>query len=223
MLGEQRQCGRFSAAVSDGMPEIILIGAGSQAKAIIAAAQQCGVAVRAVYEDDRTRWGQSLLGVPITGPVSEAPSARLPAVLGYDDPRVRKAIANTLNVNWTTVIHPSAFLNESASVGAGTVILEGVMLQPSVVGGRHVLISANASLSHDCVVEDYVQVSAGVDLAGGVKVGEGACLGIGAVVIPNVHVGSWTTIEPRAPVVRNAPDHSEVARLPAKPVEETAP
>ncbi len=64
------------------MREIILIGAGRQAKAVIAAAEQAGFKVRAVYDDDQSRWGQSLRGVPIVGPLSQAEQAALPAVLG---------------------------------------------------------------------------------------------------------------------------------------------
>jgi sugar O-acyltransferase (sialic acid O-acetyltransferase NeuD family) len=205
------------------MSEIILIGACGHAKAIIAAARQCGISVRAIYDDEPTHWGQSLLEVPIVGPVADAPSAQRPAVLAYDDPRKRKSIAATLDVPWTTVIHPSAFLNESASVGAGTVILEGVILQPSVIVGRHVLIAANATLSHDCVVEDGVLLSEGVDLAGGVHVAEGTVFGVGAVVIPNVHVGAWTTVGPRAAVIHDVPDHSRLEGVPARSVDLDSP
>jgi sugar O-acyltransferase (sialic acid O-acetyltransferase NeuD family) len=205
------------------MVEIILIGAGCHAKAIIAAARQCGTVVRAIYDDDRSRWGQSLLDVPITGPVADAPSAHRPAVLGYDDPHKRKAITSSLDVSWTNVIHPSAFLNESASVGTGTVILEGAILQPSVIVGRHVLIAANATLSHDCIVEDGVQLSEGVDLAGGVRVAEGTLVGVGAVVTPNVHIGAWTIIGPRSAVIRDAPGNSHLQGVPATCVDNNSP
>jgi sugar O-acyltransferase (sialic acid O-acetyltransferase NeuD family) len=200
---------------SAGMPEIILIGVGLSAKAIITAAQQAGNPIRAIYDDDPSRAGQSLMGVPVAGLIAEAAKAGLPAVLGFDDTHQRKAAAERLNLAWVTVIHPKAFLNPSATVGPGTVILEGVIVQPSVVIGRHAILEANATIAHDCVVEDYVHIGPGVDLAGNVRVAQGASLDVGAVVIPNMRVGQWATVGPRAAVIHDVPDNIRVHGVPA--------
>ncbi|HEY1602679.1 MAG TPA: NeuD/PglB/VioB family sugar acetyltransferase [Pirellulales bacterium] len=202
------------------MAELIIIGAGSQAKAIISAARQAGMTVRAIYDDDCARCGQTVLGVPITGPLTQAVGALVPAVMCIDDAQQRKAIAEQLDISWGTVIHPNAFLHPSATVGPGTVILEGVVIQPSVTIGKHVLVAANATVAHDCVVENFAHIGPGVDLAGAVRIGEGAIISVGAVVIPNMRVGAWTTVGPRAAVICDLPDHIHAAGLPAKPVDE---
>ena len=102
-------------------------------------------------------------------------------------------------------------------------MLQGAVVQPSVVIGRHVLLAANVTVAHDCVVNDYACLSTGVDLAGTVHIGEGACLRVGAVVIPNVHVGAWAIVGPRSAVTRDVPDNLHVAGLPAKPVVDGPP
>ena len=202
------------------MQEIILIGAGTQVKVLVSAARQAGMTVRAIYDDDPACWRQSILGVEIRGPVSEARSTGLPAVLAYDDRKLCKAMAETLDLSWATLIHPQAFVNPSATVGPGSVILEGAILQPSVIIGRHVLIAANATVAHDCTVGNYAHLWPGVDLAGGVHVGEGAFLCVGAIVIPNVRVGAWARVGPRAAVIRDVPDNVAVRGTPAKPVDD---
>jgi acetyltransferase EpsM len=202
------------------MSEIILIGVGDQVKVIIAAAQLSGAVVRAIYDDDASRWGKTLFGVPIIGPVSQAESAGLPAVLGFDDPHERKAHANRLDLRWVTVIHPRAFFDQSAEIGPGTVVLEGVVVQADAVIRRHVVVSANVTISHDSFVHDYAHLRPGVVLAGTVEIGEGACLEIGALVIPNVRVGAWTRIGPRAVVIRDVPDNAHLAGLPAEPIDD---
>ncbi len=199
------------------MSEITLVGAGEQAKAIIAAARKCGLVVRAVYDDEQARWGELLLGVPITGPTSAAHKAGLPVVMGFDDPRERLTFAEQFDLPWQTIVDPTAFLNPSATVGPGTVVLAGAVIQPSVSIGRHVLVAANATVSHDCMVEDYVQIGTGVDLAGGIRIATGARFDVGAVVIPNVYVGAWATIGPRAVVTRDVPDAFHVQGIPARP------
>ncbi len=205
------------------MRDIILIGAGREAKAVIVAAEQAGFKVCAVYDDDPSRWGKSLRGVPIVGPLAQAEQAALPAVLGVDHSHQRKEIVERLDVTWETIVHPYASLNPSAVVGPGTVILEGAVVQASVTIGRHVIIAANVAVSHDCVIDDFACLGPGVDLARCVHVAEGACCNVGAVVTPNIRVGAWSTVGPRAGVIRDVPDHVSVAGLPAKSIDDDEP
>ena len=201
------------------MPEIILIGAGDQAKVIIAAAKLGGTVVRAIYDDDALRWGETVAGVPILGPLSKAESAGLPAVMGFDDPHLRKAAAERLELRWVPVVHPRAYLEQSVEVGPGTVVLEGVVVQADAVLRRHVMVSANVTISHDSFVDDFAQLWPGVVLAGTVNIGEGACLEMGALVIPNTHVGAWASIGPRAVVIHDVPDNAHMAGMPARPID----
>ena len=190
------------------MQEIVLVGAGDHAKAIIATARKCDLTVRAIYSDDPSSWGQTLAGVPITGPVSRAESAGLPGVISCDDPRKREEIAGNVPLRWVTLVHPSVILSPSTRIGLGTILFEGVVVQAGVAIGSHVVAEANATISHDCVVEDFAHLGPGVDLAGNVHVGKGANLAIGAVVIPNVRVGAWSMIEPQAVVIRDVADRA---------------
>ena len=41
---------------------------------------------------------------------------------------------------------------------------------------------------------------------------------VGAVTIPNVRIGKWSTIGPRATVIRNVPDNVKLTGIPAQPV-----
>jgi serine acetyltransferase len=80
-----------------------------------------------------------------------------------------------------------------------------------------VLIGANVTVSHDCVIQDFVCLGPGVDLAGTVCVGEGACFQVGSLVMPNIRIGKWTTIGPRSAVIRDVPDRVAVDGTPARP------
>jgi sugar O-acyltransferase (sialic acid O-acetyltransferase NeuD family) len=205
------------------MSDIILIGLGRQTKSIITAARLSGLRVRAIYDNNAAQWGQLVAGVPVVGSLALASSSRLPAVLGFDEPRLRKDSAQQLDVRWISVIHPRAFLDPSAKVGAGTIVFEGVVAQADVDLRQHVVVSANVTISHDSVVEDFVQLSPGVVLAGTVRIGQGARLEPGALVIPNIHVGAWATVGPRAVVIHDVPEKAHVEGMPATTVEEAEP
>jgi UDP-3-O-[3-hydroxymyristoyl] glucosamine N-acyltransferase len=117
---------------------------------------------------------------------------------------------------YTSVIHPRAVAPPSSSVGAGSVLLAGVVLTADVTVGRHVAVMPNAVLAHDVVVEDYVSVGASVTLAGSVRVRAGAHLGQSCAVREGLTVGAWSMIGMGAAVIRGIGDSEVWAGVPAQ-------
>ena len=77
------------------------------------------------------------------GPLSQASSAGLAAVLAFDHPLERRAIAEQLDLcPGLPSIHPSAFINPSVRIGLGCVIMEARCDSAGAVLGRHVVIPA---------------------------------------------------------------------------------
>ena len=100
---------------------------------------------------------------------------------------IRKRLAEKFNsVNFATAIHPSAIISPKSSVGVGSVVMQGGIIQSSAAVGRHCIINTAASVDHDCVVEDFVHISPHATLCGNVFVGEGSQVGAGAVVMRDV-------------------------------------
>lgn len=58
-------------------------------------------------------------------------------------------------------IHPKSFVDESATVGEGTVVYPGAYIGPRVKVGRNCIIYANASIYDDCQIGDRVIVHSG--------------------------------------------------------------
>lgn len=209
---------------------VIVIGAGGHGKVVVATLQSAGVRVVEIWDDDRRRWGGTVLGVRIHGPV-ENRAARAEgnaAVIAIGDNRVRRRLASRLEplwtrVVWTSVVHPSAIVHPSASVGAGTVVFAGAVIQPDVVIGRHAILNTGATVDHDCRLGDFVHLAPGTRLAGDVEVAEGALVGIGATVIPGRKIGAWSLVGAGATVVRNVPPETVVMGVPASPRKVSGP
>lgn len=60
---------------------------------------------------------------------------------------------------------------ESAERGAGTVIMDGAVVNPFARLGKDCIVNTCASVDHGCMVEDYVHVTVGAYLCGTVSVG----------------------------------------------------
>ncbi len=199
--------------------KLVVVGAGGHGKVVLATALDAGVEVVSVLDDDRTKWGSSLLGAPVVGPVSEYArflNESVYFVLAIGENRLRQRLALVLDgLRWTTLIHPRAYVHPTAILGEGTVVFGGAVVQPFAEIGRHVIVNTGTVVEHDCRVGDWAHLASGVRLAGGVEIGEGAFLGAGAVVIPGKRVGKWSVVGAGGVVVRDIPNFSVAYGVPA--------
>ncbi|MGQ9574466.1 MAG: acetyltransferase [Thermoguttaceae bacterium] len=195
---------------------VYVIGAGGHGKVVVRLLEDLGHRVAAVFDDDPSRWGELLGGVSVIGPVARlAEHPSLPAVIAVGDNAARRRIAQRWPLEWITAVHPRAFVDRTARLGPGTVVLAGAVIQPDARIGQHVIVNTAASIDHDCLIGDYAHVAPGVHLAGGVTIEEGVLMGIGSVAIPGVTIGSGTTVGAGAAVVGNLPQRVVAVGVPA--------
>jgi sugar O-acyltransferase (sialic acid O-acetyltransferase NeuD family) len=115
------------------------------------------------------------------------------------------------------LIHPRAWVAETASVGAGSQILGMASVSESVSIGSHCIINTSAVVDHDCSIGDGVHIMPGATLAGCVVVEEFASIGSGAVVLPRVRIGRSAIVGAGAVVTRDVAPNETVIGVPARP------
>jgi UDP-perosamine 4-acetyltransferase len=197
-----------------------VVGAGGHGKVVLSLLQACGLAVEAVLDDASFRWGETLLGVPVTGPTE--------LLLGFDEPRAVLAVGGNAcrlslarrfsRVHWETAIHPRAWVHESVRIGPGTVVFAGAILQPGTEIGAHCIVNTGALADHDCRIGEGVHLAPGTCLAGGVTLGKGVFFGVRSAAIPGVSVGDWTVVGAGGVVVRDLPERVVAVGVPARPL-----
>lgn len=196
---------------------IVVVGGGGHAKVVIAALQTAGTPVARVLDDNSAKWGSDLMGVPVDGPISaEGDQDGSNAILAIGDNKTRSRLAEGLSLDWVTVVHPTAWVHPSASLGVGTLICAGAVIQPDVRIGDHTIINTGATVDHDCEVGNFVHLGPGAVLAGGVRLGHGALVGLGAGVIPGVIVGDWARVGAGAAVTGDVPPGATAVGVPAR-------
>lgn len=193
-----------------------LLGASGHAKVIIDSLIASGVSVVGLFDDNLDV--KSLLDYPVLGSFDAAVLGNDSLIIsvGFND--VRKRIAESLpsDISYGLAVHPSAVVSKYASVGVGTVVMQGTIIQSSATVGKHCIINTAASVDHDCIIEDFVHISPNATLCGSVTVGEGSQVGAGAVVIPGITIGRWSLIAAGAVVMKNVPDNVLVLGNPAR-------
>jgi len=93
-----------------------------------------------------------------------------------------------------TLIHPSAVLSSSVTVGEGSVVMAGAVINADVDIGKCCIINSSCVIEHDNVIGDFAHISPLVACAGDVTVGEYTHIGIGSCIIQGVNIGSDSII-----------------------------
>ena len=197
---------------------LFIVGAGGHAKVVLATALEAGFKVVGFLDEDSSKWGSELLGVPILGPLSLLrKSEGYRAVLAIGDNEARRRIDQEIKgVRWVTLVHPGAYVHPSVALGEGTVVFAGALVQPMARVGRHVIINTGVIVEHDCEIGDYSHLAPGVRLAGGVKVGTRCLLGVGAVAVPLAKIGDGSIVGAGSVVVKDIPPRSLAYGVPAR-------
>jgi sugar O-acyltransferase (sialic acid O-acetyltransferase NeuD family) len=207
-------------------PTLLLVAASGLARETLEAVRASqSHRVVGVLDDEASRWGTTVAGIPVLGPVegvADQPETLVVLCTGSGVTRHRLAARlDGLGVapdRYATVVHPHAVVAASARVGTGSILLAGCVLTADVTLGRHAVVMPNAVLTHDDQLGDYVTICSGAVLNGGVHVGAGAYLGAGCLVREQVRVGAAATVGMGAVVLRDVPSGEVWAGNPAGPL-----
>ena len=202
------------------MNDLIIIGASGQGKVIADIAEKLGYSKIAFLDDNNeiTECGK----FNVIGNCSDAkkyPSADFVVAIG--NANIRRKIQNNLDhigLNVVSLIHPSAVIATDATIGKGTVVMAGVVVNPNVKIGKGCIINTCSSVDHDCIIEDFAHISVGAHIAGTVIIGENTWIGAGATVSNNVDVVSDCLIGAGAVVVKNISEPGTYIGVPAKKI-----
>ena len=139
--------------------------------------------------------------------------------VGFGDCRMRHELTTWLQTRGFSLpvaVHPRATVADDVTIGPGTVIAAGAVVNPVTRIGSSVIINTSASVDHECVIGDAAHIGPGAHLAGRVVVGQAAQIGIGATVIDRIHIGSGAIVGAGAVVVKDIPDHVVAYGVPAR-------
>lgn len=205
--------------------KIRLYGAGGHSQVIKDVAECIGYDIVEIFDDypnNNIHWNPDLVKTSLLSQ-SKFPHKGAPFIIAIGDNKTRALLSQKIKSVFETVVHPSATVSKSSTIGAGTVVYAGVIIQPNTVIGKHVIVNTSASIDHDNCIGDFVHIAPKVALTGHVEVGEGSFVGAGSVVIPKIKIGKWCTIGAGTVVIKDVPDYAVVVGNPGKIIKYNKP
>jgi sugar O-acyltransferase (sialic acid O-acetyltransferase NeuD family) len=210
------------------MQKLLIYGAGGHAKVIVDTVHISGkFEIAGLIDDNADKVGENLLGEEVIGTFSDLVrlySEDTGLILGIGENRARFHVWERLQkagvkCKYVTAIHPSAIIGEEVTLGEGTVVMAGAVINACSDMGRHSIVNTASSIDHDCRIGDFVHIAPGAVLCGGVCVGELSLVGVGAKVLPGVNIGREVVVGAGAVVTRDVADSTCIVGVPARPVQ----
>lgn len=133
--------------------------------------------------------------------------------------KVRKDVVmrfKSKGAKFVSVIHPSAIITESSSIGEGVIVYPFAMVSDNTCIGDYCIINMYSSVTHDVVLGKYCTISGHCDITGKCKLGDSVFMGTTSHVVPGSVIGNDVFICAGSTVMTNVRDGLRVIGNPAK-------
>jgi UDP-perosamine 4-acetyltransferase len=188
------------------------------------AGQMADIELVGLIDDYPENAGRTLRGLTVLGSGDNLASLRAEqniesVLLGFGESRGRAEIvrrALEAGYKLPALVHASAEICPSASIGAGAQVLAHAYVGPDAAVGRGSLVNTGAILEHDVSLADGVVVSPAATICGRVRICSEASVGAGATILPDVVVGEGAIVGAGALVREDVASRALVAGVPAR-------
>ena len=204
---------------------LCILGAGGHGKVVLEIARLSGTYNDIVFFDDDITV-KSCLDAPVVGMSQDFFNMSVNGndffvAIGNSQLRVDTMKKLGPMAHLPVLVHPAATISSSACIEAGTVVMAGAIINPSVSIGEGCIINSNAVIEHDCTIGSFSHVSVAAALAGSVHIGDFCFIGAGSTVINNVEICSSCTIGAGAVVTKDITESGIYVGVPAKIIKPT--
>lgn len=194
--------------------KLTIIGASGHGRVVADIAKLNGYDEIEFLDDNEsiTRCGK----YPVVGNSAKAKEINNDLFIGIGNAAIRKRLMEQFEgKSFPILIHPNAVIADDVTIGRGTVVMAGVVINSGSTIGKGVIVNTCSSIDHDCNVANYVHVSVGSHLCGTVNVGESTWIGAGATVSNNLNVCSNCTIGAGAVIIKDIIESGTYVGVPA--------
>ncbi len=202
---------------------IVVFGAGGHSKVVADIAELNSYTLVGFVDPFATR--SEFINRPIFKNILDIPAGDYFAVVALGDNSQRSRVAQEImdhqgvaKFTFITLIHPAATVSKSSTVGKGTVVMAGAVINPYCQIGDHVIVNTGSIVDHDCILKNFASVAPGAVLGGNVRIMEHSVVSIGAICRHNIEIAPHSVVGANSYVNKNVPENSVVYGVPAKVV-----
>jgi len=207
-------------------PEIILLGGGGHCKVIISILKRDYSYKSIGISDLRENIGKYIYQTQILYSDEDLEELYANGVkeafvslgsIGNPDQRVRSfEKLKKIGFHIPVIVSKASIIDKTVSIGNGTVIMPGVIINAGSKIGENCIINTGAIIEHDCSIGNHSHIAPGVILSGTVNVGNLTHIGTGTKVIQTIQISERTIIGAGSTIVKNIDEPGLYYGTPAK-------
>jgi sugar O-acyltransferase (sialic acid O-acetyltransferase NeuD family) len=199
-------------------PKIILIGAGGHAHACIDVIQHHGqyqiAGLVGMPKEMHFRYfGYSVIATDDDLPqLAKDYQYALVAVGQIQAPDLRIRLyqqATKSGFQMPFIIAPSAHVSSHSTIGPGTIVMHGAIVNAGARVGNNCIINTRALVEHDATIQDHCHISTGAILNGDVHIGAGSFVGSGSIIKEGLRLGQRCVVGMGLSVRHNQLAHTQ--------------
>ncbi|MBO6130040.1 MAG: acetyltransferase [Pseudobutyrivibrio sp.] len=133
--------------------------------------------------------------------------------------RIRRVVVEKLKTKgaiFTTLIHPTASIAETCTLGEGVIVYPYALISDNALIGDQCIINMYSSVAHDSHLGEYCTISAHCDITGMCSLGDEVFMGTTANMVPGSRIGDNVYICAGSTVMGSVRDDNKVLGNPAK-------
>lgn len=156
------------------------------------------------------------------GDYSEIPALsthypNLHAVVGIGANHIRlEEATNWPQLHWATIVHPTAWVSPSSTLGEGTVVFANASVQAFAQIGKHCILNTASTLEHETSIGDFTHVGPSATTGGGVTVGSMCFMGLSSTILPGLTLLDKSRLGAGAVLTKSPPHKGTFIGCPAK-------
>ena len=176
----------------------------------------------AIVDDDRSRWGTEVCGVPVIGGpdrlepffAEKAFDAAVVTIGGSISARVKfREICASYGIPLANVIDRTAKIASEVKIGAGNIICAFCHFGTGTTIGDNNFFSAHSSFDHHNVLGSEITTGPSCVTSGQVTIGNRVKMGMGVLIEPKVELGDDVQVASGAIILKSIPaDHAVKAK-----------
>ena len=169
---------------------VAIIGAGGHGKVIADAILKSNSYELVGFVDAKLAIGTNVFGAFKVVATQENIQLIIPQIdcfiIGIGSNEIREIVAASLpnNIEWATIIHPSASVSIQTEIGEGSVILANSVINADSKIGRFCIIDSGSIVDHESEIGDFSHLSIGTCVGSNSKISSNTKSEIGQLFQP---------------------------------------
>lgn len=204
------------------MANLVIIGAGDQARVVLEALNGRKDIDVLGFLDDSLPKGTMRGGLPVLGGVTEIPEHADYYHIAIGNCFARSVIHSLIQApaRALAIIHPWAIIATSAMILPGAFIGPRAVLHCGAIAKAHSIVNTGSILEHDSILGDYSHLAPGAVTGGHVEIGRSTFIGLGSMIRDRIKIGDLSIVGMGSVVVSDVAAGMVVYGNPARVIRE---